>query len=253
MNKRKAFAMAIALLSTFGPLDALADTKKLSVGHADDDAAINTDYDARFDLTLVGADGVVRPNGYWTDKITHEDHDGQDVLKRHVRLFDAAGQQLLERVHLNDARTLAPKIVQQIGTGFGPPLYDLRFNGGHVEITLVATLGGPIQQLSVDLDPAPFDLAIWATFLMSLPFEAGYEAEFPILGPGPALAWEMARVIGPETLATPSGETFDTYKVETVNRPWTAWLRKDVPHIVKIIQNFPDGSYQISWLAEEGS
>lgn len=252
MNTCKALTTAIALTSIFGPVEVLADTVKLHVGHTDVDATIITDYDARFDLTLVGAEGASRPNGYWTDVLTHEDRGGQATLKRHVRLFDADGRQMFERVHFNDARTLAPKIVQQIGTGFGPPLYDLRFDGGHVDIALVGALGAPLQQLSIDLDPAPFDLSIWATFLLSLPFETGYEAEFPILGPNAVLAWETARVIGPETLTTPAGKTFDTFKVETVNRPWTAWLRKEAPHIVKIIQNLPDRSHQISWLAEEG-
>lgn len=174
------------------------------------------------------------------------DHAGLSILRREVARYTADGTLDLWRVHLADARTLEPSLVDQ---RFGPDLrsvYHLEQNGTELRQIIVGQPDQPAVILQLSLSEPPFDLSLYAILLLGCSKDDGYEATFPVLGPSGAIGWETMRVDGHETLALPDGGEVDTWKVSTVFRDWSVWFEESAPYLVKIVQRFPDGSEVVS-------
>ncbi len=245
----KPYLISLSIMMAINGVMAEAEPKKLSVGDPDIDGSVIQPYQIRFSLDRYAADGTVTPNGEWSDEVSIVERAGKQMLYRKVVLFDQDGNEVFSRIHLNDPKTLAPKLVHQVGQAgptFGAHISHVEYEGSSVKFTIFPTPeSSPISQ-ELPLSEAPFDLSIYATLLTAFPFKEGYEVRIPVLGPGGQIVWETVRVLGQESVELKDGGSVDSWVLETVMRPWRAWLTKEAPHIVKIRQNFPDGSHQIS-------
>jgi len=232
---------------------ALADPQRVPVGDPVLDASFIQDFSLKYDLEIITADGESLRNGHWEDRVSHVAENGANLLRRQVTLFNEGGELLLDRVHLADAKTLAPVRVEQImykpieRMGFYVRYLHQEFKDGIVEQGVVMAPGGQFYKVDAPVTEAPYDYSIWATLLMSLPLVEGAEYQIPILVQNQVID-ETIYIRGLETVTLKSGKTYEAYKVETKTRPWTVWLRKDAPYAVKFSQTMPDGSTQISHL-----
>jgi hypothetical protein len=202
-------------------------------------------YSVEYELTRIDADGSESPTGRWTDDVTIVERGDRQVLRRELSRYDADGNKDLWRVHLVDHASLAPVLTHHQQ---GPDLRQIThidFEGESVTISVLQDPETPVVHLELELEQAPFDLALYATLLVAFPLREGYEAVFPVIGPTATLKWETLTVSRRETLSTPDGDV-DAWVVETDSRPWTAWLMKEAPYIAKIEQRRPDGSRWIS-------
>jgi len=234
-------------LYSFLMLTTSAAAERLSVGTPDIDPSFILPYESTLDLAREANDGSLIPDGYWTDKVTFVDRGDRRLMRREVAKFDTQGQRTMWRVHLVDAQTLAPVVTHHREGADQAVIQHLDFDNTKVVATVVTSPDQPVLHLSRDLEQAPYDLPIWATILMSLPFQAGYSADFPVVGQGLVLDWETATVEARETVTTPGGRNVDTWRISTAKRPWTAWVSREAPYIVKTLQNLPDGGRVVSF------
>lgn len=223
-----------------------AELRAVRVGDPSVDGSFIQSYESEFMLRRRAADGSEQDFGRWTDRVELTDRAGVSYLRREVARYTVNGTLDLWRVHLADARTLEPSLVDQ---RFGPELrsvYHLEQDGTDLRQIVVAQ---PDQQAAIQelsLSETPFDLSLYAILLLGFPREEGYEATFPVVGPTGAIGWESMRVDGYEALTLLDGREVNTWKVSTVFRDWSVWFEESAPYIVKIVQRFPDGSEVVS-------
>ncbi len=251
-------AITVASIFILTAITSLAgEPIKVPVGAPEMDASYIEPFEAHYTLEVFDAEGSHYPSGSWTDNISHVDIDGQRLLRRKVTLYNTKGELVFDRVHLADAKTLAPVRVEQIGfrpaeeIGFFIRYYHQEFTEQSVNQTIVLDNGGSVIQAPIPISESPFDYSIWATLLMSLPFVEGTQYQIPTLGQGGEVAWETITVEGLEDVELNNGKTVKAWKVSTQLRPWTVWLKKDQPYAVKFIQVLPNGKDQVSTLVSE--
>lgn len=242
---RRIITVSPLLIALASPV--LPANVELAIGHPDIDPGFIEPYSARFVLERIDLDGIASPHGYWTDAVSFVEQGNRRVLRREVARFNAEGKSDLWRVHLVDAETLAPLVTDNRDGPGRQRIMHLDFDAGKVNVAVIPEPEKAAVTASFDVDPPAFDLSIWATLLMSVPFEAGYVAKLPVLGPGGVVAWELITVEGQELIELPDGSKIPTWKVSTRDRPWSAWLTKvQKPYIIKTVQNWPDGSRWVS-------
>jgi len=198
-------------------------------------------YAASFRLVRKTADGKASPYGRWIDTVRFVSRDGRRLLRRVVARYDSTDTMDLWREHLVDPVSLAPVSTwQRIGAGLSQSA-RFTFVGDSIDVQLhnVPTPGD--RAVGRRLREPVFDLALYATLLVSFPLGDGYRARFPIYGPNLDLAWETLTVTGRERVPVEKGEV-DAWVVETAGRPWVAWLSREAPYIARIVQRSPDGS-----------
>jgi len=205
---------------------------ELRIGDSRIDPAFITPYTSRFELTRIDADGTRVPHGQWTDHVDFLERGGSRLLRREVSRSTAAGVEDMRRLHLVDASSLAPKVTDQRGENGS--VSHLDFAGPKVTATILQNSESAVLQVPLEFEESPFDLSIWATLLMSMPFEVGASFRIPVLGTGGVLQWETVTIEGEEEIVLPNGRQISTVRVSTSNRPWTAWLSKhQAPHIFR--------------------
>ncbi len=227
------------------------ESDELRIGDSRMNPAFITPYTSRFELTRIDADGHREPNGEWTDRVEFVEREGVRLMRREVSRTTAAGIEDMWRVHLVDANSLAPIVTDQRGDAGSVSHID--FSGKELVATILPSSESASIRVPLEFDESPFDLSIWATLLMSVPFETGASVKIPVLGTGGVLQWETITIDGEEEIELPLGERVTTYRVSTKERPWTAWLSKQrSPYIFKTLQRFADGSTWESVLIESG-
>ncbi len=231
-------------------LTGLNAAEKLSVGHPDIDPSFIKPYTAKFNLFKFEKDGKKGiPNGYWTDTVEFLGNGENKQLHRIVTRTNAKGDIDLWRSHLNHAKTLAPITTDNRSGDNLLQVAHLDFNGTKIKAGIIPAPQKPMMVVDFVTEEKVFDLSIWASILMSVPFEEGYEAEIPVLGAGGVMKYEYITVESEEEITLSNGKKVNTWRVSTRDRPWTAWLSKDFsPYIVKTLQNFKDGTRWVSYL-----
>lgn len=113
-------------------------------------------------------------------------------------------------------------------------------------------IGGPDSRAQVvegKVAETPFDISLYGLLLASFPLQEGLTARFPVLGQSSAsllaLLFETA-TIGPPERLTVGSRSVQAWPVATTLRPWTAWVAKEPPYVLRIEQRLPDGSRQLS-------
>jgi len=239
------------LLAAGANADSSEPNEELRVGDSRIDPAFIRPYTARFELTRIDADGKREPNGEWTDRVDFVERGGNRLLRREVSRSTAEGVEDMRRVHLVDALSLAPKVTDQRGESGS--VSHLDFSGPKITATILQNSESAVLQVPLEIADSPFDLSIWATLLMSVPFDVGASFKIPVVGAGGVLQWETITIEGEEKIALPKGRQISTVRVSTSERPWTAWLSKNqAPYIFKTLQRFPDGSNWESILVTSG-
>lgn len=254
MNIQKFGPLALLLvvfsIAHANPTDADV-SNELRIGDERINPSFIAPYTSRFVLTRIDADGSREPNGEWTDHVDFVDRGGIRFLRREVTRSTADGVEDLRRLHLVNPTSLAPKVTDQRGTSGS--VSHLDFSGPNVIATILQNAESPIVQVPLEFEESPFDLSIWATLLMSVPFDVGASFKIPVVGAGGVLQWETIKIEGEEMVALPNGQRISTVRVSTSERPWTAWLSKsEAPYIFKTLQRFPDGSNWESILVTSG-
>lgn len=202
-------------------------------------------YEARFDFHLLTEDGPA-PGGEWTDKVARVEAEGRSLLRREVARFNTEGARDLWRVMVADGATLAPVSTDQ---RFGPDLQSVLhvdYDGPEARQIYIQAADAPAAIVEARYDAAPYDLSLWATLAMALPFEAGHEIALPTPGPEQnVLAHVTLRVAG-EARISAMGQEWDAWKVDAVEPQWSFWVRKEKPYIVRIEHPAPGGGRAVS-------
>ena len=210
------------------------------------DARFIEPYSAHFEFVLLGDDGDRIPGGTWTDRVAHIEIEGRRLLRREVARFNSEGVGDLVRVMLADSETLTPVRTDQ---RFGPDLqsvFHVDYDGAEVTQILLQGTDQPAAVIDVSFEAAPYDLSLWATLAMALPFETGFETSLPaIAADRQSLAHTTLRVIGPETMPA-MGAQWRAWKIEAVEPGWIFWVRKEKPYIVRIDHPAPGGGRALS-------
>lgn len=203
------------------------------------DASFIEPYTALFDFGSFDDEGHWIQTGTWSDQVTITE-DG--ILERTVRRYPLGSEEPdLVRTITADRSSLLPQYFEQ-RTGPDLETVEVRaYDGWSVMYSFLQPSAlEPVVQ-NTQFDGSVYELSLWATLAMSLPFMEGETVELPVFIPPDRSLTETFTVGALETIETPMGE-YAARKVSGLNTGWVFWVRKDQPYIARIDHPFPDGS-----------
>ena len=209
------------------------------------DARVIEPHTASFEIAHIDADGTRVSGGRWTDEVTISD----GKLVRTVVRYSPQGEADLKRTIVADSVTLKPELLDQ---RFGPGLAGVMhvdFDGHRVHQLLIRQPNQSAVTIDAQFDRDVWELSLWGTLAMSLPFETGSEYMIPTIAPDRRSVRDVTfRIEGVEEIDL-GGRILTAAKVVVPEEHWVFWVRKQAPYIVRIEHPAPGGLTAVSTLA----
>ncbi|TNE30894.1 MAG: hypothetical protein EP350_07950 [Alphaproteobacteria bacterium] len=235
---RGTFLSAIALVALGIPSTSIANHSEVPPI----DASMIEAHSASFEFFVQEADGSQVPAGTWSDQVQIE---GASLIRTVVR-YAPDGNADLRRTIVADRNDLKPRTLDQ---RFGPSLagvFHVDFAGNEVNQFLISSPLEPMRMIDAEFNQDVWELSLWGTLAMSLPFEVGKEFKVPTIGPDRKSVRQVTFQIEGTASFDFKGTSLEATQIFIPEENWRFWVRKSAPYILRIEHPAPDGRMAIS-------
>ena len=242
-----ALAAAIVLAASSAMAE---DTATVKVGDGTLDGSFLRPYNNAWFYTAKTADGVVHPQGIWTDHMQWTTVDGRKALMRVQGTIFIVGKSNVV-INTFDPKTLAP--IGREAHNIDGSVSRRSFAGTHITDANRANGATADTTTSADL-PVPvydFNGGLYGILLASLPLKPGLTGSLPAINDeGNALSIEPFHVLRQETVSAGARGRVKAWVVETVkpgNYTMTFWLMKKPPYIIHLVMDDQANKRTLTW------
>lgn len=240
-------AVAIVL---FASVAAAEDTATVKVGDGTLNGAFLQPYNNAWFYTVKTGDGVVHPQGIWTDHLQWTTIDGRKALMRVQGTIFIAGKSNVV-INTFDLKTLAP--IGREAHNIDGSISRRSFAGAHITEAFRAAGATSDTTTSADLPEPVYDFngGLYGILLAALPLRKGLVGSLPAVNDdGNALSAEPFRVLRQETISAGARGRVKAWVVQSVkpgNYTMTFWLTKKPPYIIHLVMDDHANKRLLTW------
>ncbi len=231
--------MKIPMIAAFAlSLIAIAGTARpQQPSFATPNGAVLRPYENAWLMTVRGADGVVHPQGIWSDHVQYHDVGERHLLMR-VQGMTYINGRSSTTINVFDPATMLP--VSSVEHGADGKTLSRDFAGAHVSATRVDAPGAAPVTSEADLPAAPYDYfgGMWGLLLATMPLRPGFDGAFPSIDEfADAPAQASYHVVGREMVQAGSHGRVQAWRVradQPGNYRMTFWLLQSPPYVIAL-------------------
>ena len=195
------------------------------------------------------ADGQSNDLGVWTDLLRLREVGGRKIYVR-VQGMSYANGKASATVNTFDPVSLAP--ISSINATPDGRVITRKFNGVHIDTTVIAAPGAALAHSSLDTPEPAFDFngGMYGVLLAAMPLKTGYAGTLPAVAEfEDQLAPVSFRVTGRETVAAGARGARDCWVVEVLSGPaagYVFWISQAEPYVIRLQARGPANG-EIIW------
>jgi hypothetical protein len=205
-------------------------------------------YTNLWNWAFVGADGTVKPQGTWSERLEIESAGGRRVGRRTQEQRLPDGRKVVT-INVFDLETLAP--LERDWRVFDGRYNHLQFRGREVEQHMIRTPGGEEETARFVVPEEFFDFngGMYGLLLRAFPLREGFEGTFTAIAEDSQQLQHLKVVVrGRETVPGHGGAPVSAWRVEVPESDYgrmTFWLSDEPPYIIRL--TFPQGNGIIAY------
>lgn len=243
-------AMAVSVAAALAEVRDDPQATTVHVGDGTLDGSFLRPYDNAWIYVAKSADGVLHPQGIWTDHMQWTEVEGKRAMLR-VQGTTFVNGSSNTIVNIFDPHTLAP--IKSETHGLDGTIFRRTFNGAHVTSVELAGASDKKDPVASDLPQAVYDFngGMYGILLAALPLRKGLTGTLPAIADRDAtLTAEPYEVIGQEIVHAGARGNLTAWVVESSHpNEYTMrfWLTKSAPYIIRLVMDDKAHHRVLSW------